>query len=102
MINTNMRLYNYFTLGSEDEYGQPQILDKNAVPEGQIKMTINITSQSVQDNVNYRDAEYVGLTYAAVTDKYIIQYGDEYLKVHYINPMGKMKQVFMQKQIYED
>lgn len=97
MINTDARLYNYFTLGSGDEYGQPQMPSKNAAPEGQVKMAINLTSQSVQDNVNYKDAQYVGLTYAAITDKYIIEYGDERLKVLYVNPMGRMKQVFMQK-----
>ncbi len=96
MINTDMRLYNYFTLGPV-VMGQPQIPSKDAVPEGQIKMAINISTQSVQDNVNYKDAQYVGLTHANVDDTYIIQYGEERLKVLYINPKGRMKQVFLKR-----
>jgi len=94
MINTNMRLYDYFTLGPV-VMGQPQLPSADAEPEGQIKMAINISNQSVQDNINYKDAQYVGLTHAEVDDTYIIQYEDERLKVLYINDKGRLKQVFM-------
>ena len=60
-------------------------------------MAINISSQSTQENVNYKDCQYIGLTHADINDTYIIQYGDERLKVLYINPMGRYKQVFMVK-----
>ena len=94
MINADMRLYNYFTFGEKDEYGQAQ-LSKN--PVGQVKMAINITSQSVQDNINYKDSQYVGLTHAKVDDTYVIEYGDERLKVLYVNPTGRFNQVFMSR-----
>ena len=94
MINADMRLYDYFTLGDDDGYGQPSISD---VPVGQIKMAINISSQSVQDNINYKDANYIGLTQANVDDTYIIQYGNERLKVLYVNPKGRLKQVFLKE-----
>jgi hypothetical protein len=94
MINADMRFYDYFTLGDGNGYGQPTISDD---VKGQIKMAINIASQSIQDNVNYRDAQYVGLTHADVDDTYIIQYGEERLKVLYINPKGRLKQVFLKK-----
>ena len=94
MINADMRLYNYFTFGEKDEYGQAQ-LSKN--PVGQVKMAINITSQSVQDNINYKDSQYVGLTHAKVNDTYVIEYGDERLKVLYVNPAGRFNQVFMSR-----
>ena len=94
MINADMRLYNYFTFGEKDEYGQAQ-LSKN--PVGQVKMAINITSQSVQDNINYKDSQYVGLTHAKVDDTYVIEYGDERLKVLYVNPVGRFNQVFMSR-----
>ena len=58
-------------------------------------MAINLTSQSVQDNINYKDANYMGLTHAKVDDTYIIQYGEERLKVLYVNPFGRLNQVFM-------
>lgn len=92
MINANMRLYDYFTFGTEDEYGQAQL---SAEPVGQIKMAINITSQSVQDNINYTGAQYIGLTHAKVDDTYVIVVGNERLKVLYVNPTGRLNQVFM-------
>ena len=95
MINADMRLYNYFTLGADNGYGQPAIPGDDAIPEGQIKMAINISSQSIQDNINYKDAQYVGLTHANIDDKYIIEYEGERLKVLYVNPKGRMKQVFL-------
>ena len=97
MINADMRLYNYFTIGEDNGYGQPTIPGADAIPEGQIKMAINISSQSIQDNINYKDAQYVGLTHANIDDTYIIQYGDERLKVLYINPKGRYKQVFLKE-----
>jgi hypothetical protein len=87
-----MRSYNFFTLGDKDEYGQAQISKE---PVGQIKMSINLTSQSIQDNINYKGANYIGLTHADVDDTYIIEFGNERLKVLYINPFGRLKQVFM-------
>lgn len=95
MINTDMRLYNYFTIGPKNAYGQPTIPDKDAEPVGQIKMTINISSQNIQDNINYKGCNYIGLTKANVDDTYIIEYENERLKVLYVNPKGRMKQVFM-------
>lgn len=95
MINADMRLYNYFTLGEPNSYGSTTLPGKDAVPEGQIKMAINISSQSTQDNVNYKDCNYIGLTYAEVKDTYIIEYGEERLKVQYVNPKGRLKQVYM-------
>lgn len=95
MINTDMRLYNYFTIGPKNAYGQAAIPDKDAEPAGTIKMAINISSQSIQDNINYKGCQYIGLTRADVDDTYIIQYENERLKVLYVNPKGRMKQVFM-------
>ena len=52
MITTDMRLYNYFTYDSENELCQPVLSDS---PAGQVKMAINISSQSIQDNINYQN-----------------------------------------------
>ena len=92
MITTDMRLYNYFTYGEKDAAGQPVL---SSTPKGQVRMAINITSQSVQDNINYKDSQYIGLTHAKVDDTYVIQYGDERLKVLYVNPKGRFNQVFL-------
>lgn len=92
MINSDMRVYDFFTLGEQNEYGQRVMPDK---PTGTVKMDINITSQSIQDNILYSGAKYIGLTFEDISDKNIIQYGDKKLKVLYINPKGRYKQVFM-------
>ena len=92
MINADMRLYDYFTLGEADGYGQPQLSDK---AQGKIKMAINITSQTIQDNINYKDATYVGLTHNSIDDTFVIQYENKLLKVLYVNPKGRFTQVFM-------
>jgi hypothetical protein len=89
-----MRLYDYSTTGSIDEYGQEV---RDDVVKGQVRMAINLTSQTIQDNINYKDANYIGLTHSAINDKYIIHYGDRKLKVLYVNPFGRYKQVFLQE-----
>lgn len=95
MINTDMRLYDYFTFGDEDGYGQPQL---STEPKGKIKMAINISSQSTQDNILYKDCTYVGLTKDAnVDDTYVIGYRESKLKVLYVNPRGRNKQVFLKE-----
>ena len=95
MITTDMRTYSYFTLGDDNGYGQPVISQE---PKGTIKMAINISSQSVQDNINYQDCNYVGLTMnKSVNDTFVIQYGEEKLKVLYINPRGRYTQVYLKR-----
>lgn len=92
MINRDMRYYNFFTFGAVDSYGQPQ---PTTEPQGVVKMAVSPISQSIVDNVRYKDASYLGLTQGYIDDKYLIQYGDEKLKVLYIIPKGRYKQVFL-------
>lgn len=87
-----MRTYNYYTFGAVSAYGQPQLSEE---PVGTIKMAINLTSQSIQDNINYKEATYIGLTHSLLDDTYVIQYGDIKLKVLYVNPRGRYKQAFL-------
>ena len=92
MIATDMRIYNYFTLGEKNEYGERTI---STTPTGTIKMALNIASQSVQDNILYKNCSYVGITHANVDDTYIIQNGNERLKVLYVNNRGRYTLVYM-------
>lgn len=93
MINADMRTYDYFTFGEKNAYGAPALSKE---PVDKIKMAINILSQNTQDNILYKDASYIGLTQSAiVNDTFVIQYGDTKLKVLYVNPKGRFKQVFM-------
>lgn len=95
MITTDMRTYSYFTFGEKNGYGQPTL---SVEPKGTIKMAINISSQSTQDNINYQDCNYVGLTMdKSVNDNFVIQYGEEKLKVLYTNPRGRYIQVYLKR-----
>ena len=95
-----MRDYNYYLYNSEeDAYGQRTLIkDDNGEPavQGTIKMAINNTSTAIQDNIRYKAATCLGLTLDKnINDSYVIQYGDERLKVLYVNPQGRYRQVFM-------
>lgn len=92
MINNEMRLYDFLQCAQSDEYGQTTI--PNEI-KGQVKMAIYTMNQSVADNIKYREATYIGLTQSEIDDRYIILYGNEKLKVLYVNEQGRLKQVFM-------
>ena len=91
MINPNMRSYNYYTL---EKNAFAQQLPSEDI-KGSIKMAISHTSTSTQDNINYKNAKYIGLTHAAIDDTFIIQYGEEKLKVLYTVPLGRITQAFL-------
>lgn len=95
MIAANMRFYNYFTIGELNGYGQPSMPSKDTTPDGQIKMAINTISQGIAETIKYKEASYIGLTHANVDDTYIIEFNGERLKVLYVNPIGRYKQVFL-------
>jgi hypothetical protein len=95
MINADMRLYDYFTLGATNSYGQPVLPKATDTPAGKISIAIYTTSQSIQDNINFKEAKYIGLTQAKVKDTYIINKDNELLKVLYVQPVGRFKQVFL-------
>lgn len=95
MITTNMRNYDYFTFGAPNAYGQPQLSKE---PVGKVKLAIFTTNESVQANVNYTNANYIGLTHdKSINDSFVIQYGEQRLKVLYTSKQGRFIQVFMAK-----
>lgn len=96
MINPDIREYNYFALGSENDYGQEAL-----EPKGKVRMAINTTSVTIQDSVLYKDASYIGLTHSnLLDDKCFIEFGEEMLKVLYIIPRGRFNQVFLKVSAY--
>ena len=95
MINATMRSYDYFTYGAANAYGQPQLSKE---PKGKVKLAIYTTNQSVQGNINYTNANYIALTHDKnINDTYVIQYGEERLKVLYKTTQGRYTQVFLAK-----
>jgi hypothetical protein len=95
VLNIKSRFYQYYRYGDRNAYGQPTLSN---VPSGEVKIAIFTTSQSIQDNINYKDANYIGLTMTSLLDdRCVIQYGDKKLKVLYVNPEARVKQVFLKE-----
>lgn len=94
MINSQMRAYEYFLYGNKDEYGQQKLPEE---PSGTIKIAINIMAQNTQDSILYKDSSYIGQTLSPINDSYVIKYGVSYLKVLYVNTIGRYTQVYMKE-----
>ena len=100
MINAQMKEHSYYRYNSDtDAYGQLALIkdaDGEPVIQGTVKIAINNSSTAIQENIRYKDATYIGLTLnKSIDDTYVIQYGDERLKVLYVNPQGRYRQVFL-------
>ena len=91
-----MATYKYYKYDEKlNSYGQLTLPNE---PTGEVKIAIFTTSQSIQDNINYKDANYIGLTFSKLLDdNCVIQYGDKKLKVLYVNPEARVKQVFLKE-----
>lgn len=75
MINSQMKEYQYFIYGEEDEYGQPTL---STEPVGTVKMAINVLNTQIQNNTIYKEAEYLGLTNdAEINDSWVIACGSD-------------------------
>ena len=85
-----MRNYTYQKYGETDSYGQPKLGEEKYT----ISMAISVVSNQINDNVLYRDAQYIGLTRGALDDKCVINYGNDKLKVLYVLH-GRYNQVYM-------
>jgi len=93
-----MRLYNYYKAVNNAAYGQEHLPAADAKPEGKVKLSIYPISTGTQENILYSNCSYIGLTFdAEIDDKYVIQYGKERLKVMYIQPKGRFRQVFLKR-----
>ena len=98
MIYSKMRPYDYWKISVNEEYGQEVLPAETAAADGQVKLSIYPTSAGTQDNILYADCSYVGFTFdAEVSDKYVIAYEKERLKVMYIQQAGRMRQVFLKR-----
>lgn len=89
-----MKDYTFSTLGGVDAYGMPQTTEN----VGSVKMAIYLYTQNVTDSIKYKDATYIGFTHnKSIEDNYIINYGKVKLKVLYVNPVGRFRQVFLKE-----
>lgn len=93
MISSRMTEYDYYLLDGDNGYGQLTITPD---VQGKVKLSITTLTKAVTEDIRYSDASYLGLTQdKSIKDTYVIQYGDEKLKVQYVNPDGRYTQVFL-------
>ena len=94
MINSQMRKYRCSKyISTVNSYGEETL---TPVLDGSVLMAINLLSENTQDNILYSGAEYVGLTKDEIDDTFVIQYDTKTrLKVKYVNPIGRLKQVYL-------
>lgn len=85
-----MRKYTFTYYADLDAYGQPYLSNGKM----STMMAISVISNQISDSALYRDAQYIGLTKDAISDRCVIDYGDEKLKVLYVVP-GRYNQVYM-------
>lgn len=93
-INSKMAYYDVYSYGKNDSYGQPSLSE---LPVGKTKMSVSVANQSVKDSIAYSGTSYVGLTHDTLDDTCVLDYEGEMLKVQYVNPHGKLSQVYLEK-----
>ena len=95
MIRRDMRPYEYTLIGERDAYGQPTLLDG---AQGIINMAIYVSTQAEGGSILYTDADYIGLTNdASISDKMLIDYQGQKLKVLHIQPKGRHIQAALKR-----
>lgn len=99
MIAPSMREYEFYKYSAPNGYGQQTLIkDENGQPlvQGTVKMAINLTTQATQDSVTYHNAQFFALTHdKRVDDTFVIQYGGMRLKVLFVAPGGRYRQVYL-------
>ena len=81
-----------FAFGEVDEYGQETLDLENS---STIHLTFGLFNHHDTEDVRYQDVEYTGLTFDNLTDNNVIQIGDNKYKVKFVNPYGRINQVFL-------
>lgn len=93
MIQSNMKLYNYYVLNELDDYGTNQASEE---VKGQVKLSIFLQTKQLSDNSIYKETQFTALTNDKdINEKYLIEYNEKLLKVLYINDLGRYRQVYL-------
>ena len=93
MINREMVSATVVTYGGVDEYGQ---MLTTPTASREISMTFGMYQHQETSDVRFQNVTYTGLTKdQELTDKdHVVIDGKEY-KVTFVNPHGRMRQVFL-------
>ena len=81
---------------SRNQYGE-LVFPSFSTSGTSINMAIFLNNQATNNSINYIECDYIGLTKETVDDTCVVKYGNEYLKVKYVNPIGRYNQVALVK-----
>jgi len=94
VINRSEQPALLYTMGGQDEYGQDLV---EPIAQKKITLTFGLYNHKQTDDIRYEDVEYTGLTPYDVADDQVIELNGFKYKVLFVNPFGRMKQVFLRK-----
>jgi hypothetical protein len=94
MFNRDIVDATVVTYGGVDEYGQ---MMTTPTASREISMTFGLYNHSESSDVRYMAVNYTGLTRdKEITDKDSVIIGGKEYKVLFVNPYGRLTQVFLQ------
>lgn len=91
MIARDMRLYDVYTIGAPDAFGQ------KAAPaySRTIKAALYERAQAVKDGIVFIEGDFIALTRSELTGADMIATGGEWYKVLYVQKRGTYNQAFL-------
>lgn len=86
-----MRKAQVFHLSGVDEYAQPTWDMESSQT---IYLTFGLFSHSPVEDIRYQNVEYTGLTEDFCGEGDLLKIGEDFYRVLFVNPFGRIRQVF--------
>lgn len=95
MVNREMRKVTLVSYKpGADQYGQQMQVPNQ---EKEIEMTFGLYTHTESEGPQYQDVNYYGLTREkGIADNQTVRIDDKDYKILFVNPFGRLTQVFMQ------
>lgn len=81
-----------YSFGDLDEYGFPTL---NEELSRQVLMTFTLFTHHPVEDIRYQGIEFTGLTADTLTDNDVVEIEGNKYKVKFVNPCGRLNQVFL-------
>lgn len=92
VINRDMRQAQVYKLAGQDEYAQPTYETESSQT---ISLTFGLFNHSPVEDIRYQNVEYTGLTKDLCAESDLLKIGDNFYRVIFVNPFGRLNQVFL-------
>ena len=87
-----MREATLLTMGGKDAYGQEL---SEVIAQSTTHLTFGLYNHREVDDIRYQAITHTGLTYDNLNDKQIVVLDGKQYKVQFVNPYGRLNQVFL-------